>query len=53
MQSLILLSYLGNEIDKLKGIQGRNGVAYFSMTNFSLLFTADFQANPTDISFKN
>ena len=41
MQSWIL-SYLGNEIDKLKGIQDKNGVAYFSTTNFSLLFAADF-----------
>ena len=30
-----------------KGIQDKNSVAYFWLTNFSLLFAADFQANPT------
>ena len=41
MQTLIL-SYLRNEIDKLKGIQNKNSVAYFPMINFSLFFAADF-----------
>ena len=34
----------------LKGIQDKNSVAYFWLTNLSLLFAADFQANPTDTS---
>ena len=33
---------LFREINKLKSIQNKNGVAYFSMTNFSLLSLADF-----------
>ena len=36
----------------LKGIQGKKSFAYFRLSNFSLLFTADFQSNPTDISYK-
>ena len=30
----------------LKGIQDKKSVAYFYLTNFSLLLVADFQANP-------
>ena len=37
----------------LKSIQERNSVAYFWLTNLSLLFATDFQANPNDISWKN
>ena len=33
-----------------KGIQDKNSVTYFWLSNFSLLFAADFQANPADIS---
>ena len=36
----------------LKGIHDKNSAAHFWLTNFSLLFEADFQANPTDISCK-
>ena len=36
----------------LKGIQDKKSVAYFWLTDFWLLFAADFQANPTDISSK-
>ena len=37
---------------QLKGIQDKNSVAQFWSTNFPLLFAADFQANPIDISCK-
>ena len=33
----------------LKSIPGKNSVAYFWLSEFSLLFTADFQANFTDM----
>ena len=33
-----------------KGIHDKKSVTYFWWTNFSLLFAAEFQANPTDIS---
>ena len=33
-------------LGKSKGIQDKNSVAYFWLTDFSLLFAADFQANP-------
>ena len=39
-------------IQDLKDIQDKNGIAYFWLTNLSLLFAADFQANPSDISCK-
>ena len=35
-----------------KGIQDKNSVTHFWLSNFSLLFAADFQANPADISNK-
>ena len=36
----------------LKSILGKDSVAFFWMTNFSLLFADDFQTNPTDISWQ-
>ena len=40
-------------LSALKGIQDKDSVAKFWLTSFSLLFAADFQASPTDISCKN
>ena len=36
----------------LKGIHDKKSVTYFWLTNFSLLFAADFQAKTNDISCK-
>ena len=48
-----LLSCLGfKNFLYVKGIQDKKSVAYFWLTIFSLLFAADFQANPIDISCK-
>ena len=48
-----MTSILSWELEKqLKGIQDTNSVAYFWLIIFSLLFAADFQAYPTDISCK-
>ena len=38
--------------NSLKGIQEKNSLVYSWLTNFSLLFAADVQANPTDLSWK-
>ena len=42
--------YVGNVL-LIKVIQDKNIVPYFWLTNFSLLFAADFQANPTELSW--